>query len=619
MKVLSKIFLLLLSLQAFCQKTDAITVDSTGNVYVIFLKNDSTGVVYKGKHTTFTTDYVFAKDLTAFDLQFKGFSRFKIKATDHVHDCIVDAPKDTAIILPPTIPPGEVDIFPNPPNYQKNTYFVEPYTWDKAKHDKPKIVGMSGFDFAPMAANQKSLYEYGEWVQEYHSRKGHDVWSDNGTYFLKPKGYFTDLSTNLMDFDLRFPDFTTPKGKIVVMQPTPTREIDTYNYLKKGVSYAKGRMDQKGYSFVSDGWLIELGCPPAYDSRPDAKEIFDKWCNDVDGDKLLQSFISNVYYPNKDVGYVMLNWEHVGHRWNVRKDKIIRCLEYWKNSPHTAKMALWTVSSVSMGKPIFQGYGIDFSEILAFNGSIEQLRRKYGSYVSTDDTYAKYVEIAQIGGYMNYPIDDGLIHHYLFELLLNKKYTDKQVLWTFWVDQEFIDNFDLGWVRVNSKDGSYLAQVKPKVFPSVAFNVGVWSIVGDGFDCWSEPNYWTNKKEFWGWGSKDLNGNELPNKFDEYGSKYPSQPMKPVDWMMSGVWAMSENKDIIEAKTDWQFVTLPTKSYHEKSVLVAYKAKGNEALVLAYDGFCDADAKKQHLFSINNKNYSVKTYGRYTSVVRLKL
>lgn len=614
------ICLLLFSLYAFAQKTEILTTDSTGNVFVVFMKNDSIAVVFRGKHTAFTTDQIFAKNFTAFDLKFEGFSKFQIKKSESDLGVSIKPVIPIDTIITPSIV-GDTDVFPDT-KYQNTRYLLEPYTWNKVPDNKSKIKGMNGYDFSPIVANQKSLYEYGAWNQGYVSIQGErSIWiEDRAKYFLKPTGYKTNTSYHLMDFDLKFPDFTLPKGKIVIMQPTPKREIGVYNYLKKGVSYVKNKNDSQGYVFVSDQWLIELGCPYAYDKSPNAKAIFDKWCEDVDSDKLLQSFISHVYAPCKDYGYVMLNWEHVGTRWTVRKDKILRCLEYWQTHEHKAKMSLWTVSGISMGRPIFQGLGVDFSPLLEFNGTLEEFQKRYWQNVGIDFSYAKYVEVGHIGGYMNYPVEDGVIHHYLFELLLHRKYNpNKLILSTIWFDQEPINNFDLERVKVESVDGTYFAQVKPKVFPSIAFNWGVWSLVGDGLDCWSDPNYWTEDKRFWGWGAKDVNGNDLPIKGDEVGAKYPSQPMKNIDWMMSGVWAMSQNKDIIEYGSQWKFVTLPTKSYHEKSVLIAYKIKGSEVLVLGFDGFCNPDEVKEHKFDINGKEYKIKTHGRYTSVVRMNL
>lgn len=618
------LLLLLLSLSVIAQKNELISVDTTGKVYVLFIRADSVGVVYQGEKTAFTADGVYAYDLAAFNLKLKGFLRFDglQNSIDAVKKVV--KPKDSTTVIPIISPPfNESTIaFSKAKNYQNARYFIEPSDWGNVSATKATIANMQGFDFAPIEANQgDNMYQYREWNQNYITIGGRDIWQDgNKKYFIKPKGYKTDLSTNVFDFDVRFPDFTLPRGKIVVMQPTPKRERGVYNYLKKGVSFVKDRNDDKGFVFVSDGWLIDLGCPYAYDDRPDAKAIFDKWCNEVDADKLLESFLSNVYYPNRSKGYVMLNWEHVGHRWTVRKDKIMRCLEYWATHEHTAKMALWTVSGIGMGRPNFQGLNIDFSSMLTFDGSLSEFQKQYQNYVSIDFDYAKFVEIGHIGGYMNYPIDYGIIHHYLTELLLHRKFNKgKSLLWTFWVDQELINNFDLERVKVESTDGTYFAQVKPKVFPSVAFNVGVWSILGDGLDCWSDPNYWTNDKRFWGWGAIDENGKDLPNKHDEIGAKYPSQPMKAVDWIMSGVYSMSVNKDIIEAPTEWQFITLPTKSFYDKSVMIAYKLKGNEALVLALDAFGKIDGETNHSFSINNKNYELKTFGRFTSVVRLQL
>lgn len=616
------LLLLLLSISCFAQQKGIITNDTTGNVVVLFIRNDSVAVAYQGKYSAFTSDGIYAYDFSAFNMKVKGFMRY-----NGLKDSIEEAKKDVCgepekpnppiIIDPPTN--GITVAFPEPKNYGNARYFIEPLDYGNVSLKKGKIHNMQGFDFAPIEANQGSnIYEYKEWNQGFVSIKGRDVWVDgNKTYFIKPKGYNTDTKTNLMDFDVKFPDFTLPKNKIVVIQPTPKREIGVNNYLKKGVTYVKGKTDSQGFDFVSDDWLTDLGCPPAYTAT---QAQMDKWCNEVDSDKLLESFINAVYYPNRYKGYVMLNWEHVGYRWNVRKDKIIRCLEYWATHEHTAKMALWAVSGIQVSKSKFQGLNRDYTPLLEFEGTVEEFQDKFSDYATVDFSYAKFVEIGHIGGYMNYPTEEGIIPHYLTELLLHRKYNKgKTVLTTFWFDQELINNFNLEWLKVNGADGTYYAQVKPKIFPSVAFNIGVWSIVGDGLDCWSDPNHWTEDSRWWGWGAKDVNGNNLPNHFDEVNAKYPAQPMKAVDWMMSGVWAMSENKDIIDAPTEWTFIQLPTKAFYEKTVMIAYKVKGNEALVLALDGFGKIDNETKHEFMINGKKYDIKTYGRFTSVIRLKL
>lgn len=624
---MKKILFLLISFvffnRSYSQDLLPISVDSTGNVYVVFMRNDSIGVIYQGKNTFFTTDGSFAKNASAFELKLKGFSPF-----NKIYKNLSDVPTEKPPVVIPEEPEnGEnqvTNVFSKLDSYgySNPSYIIENDTWSKIKQSPKNIVGMQGYDFSPITANKLSQYKYGDWRQKYISISGKKtVWTEGiNTYYLKPKGYYTDTSTNLMDFDLRFPDFTPPAGRIVVMQPTPLREIGVANYLKKGVTHSKVLDNSSGYSFVSDAWLLDLGCPVAYTST---QEDMDKWCRDIDETVLLSSFINNVYYPNRFKGYVMLNWEAVGDRWKVRQDKIIKCLQYWHDNPHSAKMSLWTVSGIGIGRPKIQGDNIDYSFLLEFNGTLDEFSRTYSNYVSVDFTYAKYVEVAHIGGYQNYPIDDGVIHHYLINLLLHKKYNkEKEIVGTFWFDQEFIDNFELGWVRVENGNQDYLAQVKPKVPPSIAFAWGVFSTaIGDGLDCWSDPNFWIEDKKYWGWGSKDLLGKDLPNYFGPNVSKYPSQPMKNVDWMMSGVWAVSQNKDIVECDSEWKFVDLPSKSYYERKPVICYKMSQDkkELLILAYDGFCEADEVKSHTLDLGFTQIPVKTHGRFTSVIRHKL
>jgi hypothetical protein len=505
-------------------------------------------------------------------------------------------------------------------DFDNARYFLENEHSQRVSRTPLAITGMDGYDFAPIVANNKrDAWTFDGWKQEYISVEGNrDVWKDgNATYFLKPFGYKTDLSTNLMDFDLRFPEFTLPKNKFVIVQATPLRPT---NYLQKGVSFVKDTPGANGFSFVGDQWLYDLGCPMAHVTT---QEEMDKWCQNVNADKLLASFIDKVYNPNKDFGYVMLNWEAVNRRWNVRRDKIIRCLEYWSKNPHNAKLALWTVSGISIPRPIFQGINYDYTNLLNFRGDINGLSQQFKDWVSVDFDYAKYVEIGQIGGYQIYPNEDGIIHHYLTELFLHKKYNrTKTMLATIWHDQEPIANFGLDYVRVDYGGGSYLSQMKPRVTPSMAYNWGVWTLaVGDGFDCWSDPHYWSENKADWGGNAFDLNMQPLPLKYGEKASRYAVQPMKNIDWLMSGVWSVSANKDIIDDATAWRFAEAPSRSYNAKKVLIAYKlTKDNkEALVLALNSFGKTDGETTHNFFINSKMYQVKTYGRFTSVVRMSL
>ncbi len=599
-----------------------LTTDTTGKVYILFVRDDSIAVAYQGRHTSFTTDGLFAKDFSAFDLKLTGFLKFSGLKNNLSEFFQVEKKID------------EIKIDPEPITTQTKTkafsglrlsggkFIVESDNYSKLGTNEPTIDGMNGYDFAPIIAQPgEQPWDFKSWVQDYVSIPGaKSIWKDgNKTYFFKPSGYSTNVSYNLMDFDLRFPDFRLPNGKIIVMQPTPLREKYANNYLKKGVSFSKYAPEGKDYRFVGDKWLEELGCPTAYIST---QEQMDAWCSSVDADALLLNFINKVYSPNRNAGYVMLNWEAVGNRWNVDKWKITRCLEYWATHPHQAKLALWGVHPLIVSKPIFQYWGFDYTSLLKFDGTIDELREKYSAYVGLENDYSKLIDVIQLGGYQNQPSEDGVIHHYLTELLLNKKYyPNKSTLATIWHDVELIDNYDIGHVSVNYSLGTYQKAVKPKVTPSMAYNWGVWATaVGDGFDCWNEPYPWTEDKEAYGYFAYQ-DGKELPMKFGESASVYAAQPLKAIDWMMSGAWAVSQNADIIDTAGEWKWQTLPSESYSKKKLLLAYKLSRDRssALVLAYDNFGKVDGETIHSIEIEGKPYTIKTYGRYTSVVRINL
>lgn len=600
-----------------------LTSDSTGKIYVLFVRDDSIAVAYQGRQTAFTTDGLFARNFSAFDLKLTGFLKFsglKENLSDFTKSDVVVKEEDP-IIDGISVDSRTTNIYKNL-SLSGGKFIAESESYKKITNSVPIISGMSGYDFAPIIAQQgEKPWEFKNWVQDFVSIPGKkSVWKDeNKIYFLKPPNYETNTSYNLMDFDIRFPEFSLPTKKIVVIQPTPSREKGVNNYLKKGVSFSKYAPEGKDYKFVGDDWLYELGCPKAYVST---QSQMDAWCINVDADALLLNFINKVYSPNKNAGYVLLNWEAVGVRWNVEKWKIVRCLEYWATHEHKAKLALWGVHPLYISKPIFQSWGFDYSTLLNFQGSIDELRLKYLQYVSTENDYSKQIDVIQIGGYQNQPSEDGVIHHYLTELLLNKKYyPDKPAIATIWHDVELIDNFELGYVNVNYSGGTYQKSIKPKITPSQAYNWGVWATaVGDGLDCWNEPYPWTEEKEYYGYYAYQ-NGKELPVKFGENASIYAAQPLKVIDWIMSGVWAISQNKEIIEATGEWKWKELPSASYHKKEVLIAYKLNQEQtsALVLAYDNFGKIDSETTHHLNIHGKDYSVKTYGRFTSVIKLNL
>ena len=120
------------------------------------------------------------------------------------------------------------------------------------------------------------------------------------------------------------------------------------------------------------------------------------------------------------------------------------------------------------------------------------------------------------------------------------------------------------------------------------------------------------------------------NRFGKNLSSYPFQSQKNIDWLMAGVWAMSMNKDILEANTpieypdvilpDGRTITgdnkLPTEAYIRGFPLVMKKRDDNSTDILytAYWGHNAANKAVKLLV----EGHEIIIKGQYTSVVRVK-
>ncbi|MFB0909123.1 MAG: hypothetical protein QMB03_12785, partial [Spirosomataceae bacterium] len=185
-------------------------------------------------------------------------------------------------------------------------------------------------------------------------------------------------------------------------------------------------------------------------------------------------------------------------------------------------------------------------------------------------------------------------------------------------NQELVGDFPL----TRRDYANYYCYIKPAVFPQTMFNWGVWTVaVGDGFDCWYDPWYVTNDISQNGFNCFNSREKDLPIALP---AQYPHSPLKNVDDLMAGVWAVSQHKDIIEAKTNWRFIQTPDESLFGRKPMIAYKfsEKASEALVLIYDAF-SGETVTEHQTTIQlpdgtNKPLNVKTFGTRTSVMRVK-
>jgi hypothetical protein len=476
--------------------------------------------------------------------------------------------------------------------------------------------GLTGYDYNPIIFEQGTKpWEFGDWVQT-------DVYTSGGFGSAQSPAravgpdYAIDTTTRLFEFDVKFPEFKLPDGKIVVMDAETERS--SVGMLKRGVTFAKNTTDiSKRVIFISDGWLHAIGCPPAYTSPQD----FQEWLRNTSADRILQSFQRQTS-KYRDYGYLMLNWEAV--MFNVPDDqrfKLTNCLRWYSEQNYHAKLAAWMQTGFATSRVQLEGdFNLaDYAGIYNFSGTEAEFRKRYTRFSGQPD-YARYLDVLQVGGYQNFATNDGIIHHYVLEYLANKKfYPTKNVLASVWHDQEHLGNWKL--TPVTPAGADYVFWNKPAAFNQTMWNWGVWTVAfGDGKHTWSDPVKWTNTITDYPFGAKTFDGRPLQGT---PGKMFARNNLKNIDWMMRGVWEVSQHKDIIDAPTKWQFTVDPAISYQKRELLMAYKLSrdGTEALVLALDMF-GGEGVNEHVFpqppySFSGKNFT--TNGTWTSVIRVKL
>jgi hypothetical protein len=531
---------------------------------------------------------------------------------------------ETEIITPPVVvgkkyvEPKSYDVFSRValPAQNNSQYYLGADQLEAG--DKSKMDGLAGFNYFPLVVLQgKQRWDVKEWKQDFvFTADPVTTFTDNNsTYYFRPQ-YDADNTSQLADFDLKFPDFKLPSGKMTVMQMTNERQKQLKNYTNKGITYALETDVSKRYAFVSDDWLYELGCPQAYQS---SQKDFDEWLRVTPANSILESFKRRII-PFKDYGYIMLNWEAVANRaFGEHREKIKDCLRWYKQQKYNAKLSAWNETPIKISRIQMEqdSRAADYTGAVNYTGLLADFREKYKRRIQYHgDDYAKNLDVLHVGGYMNYPTNFSTIHHYILEFQLNKKfYPGKTILATIWPTQELIGDFPLG----RRDFSNYYCWIKPAVFPQTMFNWGVWSVaVGDGFDCWFDPVYSTNDKTKQGF---DCFRN---GRLKQSNPEYPHNSLKNVDDLMAGVWAVSIHKDIIDAKTSWVWNMTADESLFSKKPLVATKlsADGKEMLILLYDAF-NGEKITEH-FVLKPLNFGgggamIKAFGTRTSVVRVKL
>lgn len=262
--------------------------------------------------------------------------------------------------------------------------------------------------------------------------------------------------------------------------------------------------------------------------------------------------------------------------------------------------------------------------------------------LAVDDFYAKNADVLFIGGYLNYPTNFGYVHHFLIQHMLNKMYfPEKKSILSWWNHQEYVGDFARTLTSFESEGGRFInKEIKPMVFPDAMHNASMWShAFCDGGDLWSEPYARLEDERYLGASTEayDEKGRKLKTQFKpKSNAQHVFQNHQNIDRWESAKWAVSQQRDIINAETTWEFVSskrvgdrgytrgqevLPSVSLYKKTPLVAAKKSedGSEVILMVYDAWADPTRSQVINVLVGQREVSVEVFGRYTSLVRLEL
>lgn len=527
-----------------------------------------------------------------------------------------------------------------------------------------------GFDLNPMSGQTSvigSFEPFTNWDQSYLTVPGvlNNVVSEgNKTYFFSPPGYIPDYTTPMFDFHLRFPEFALPAGKTVVMESgigirdSYGTQFDTASgfsqlrfdrplhvaMLSRGVTHVKDLQDtrpQNTMKFLGDAWLLAVGYPAdGYTPAPDHTQRVIQWANSTpvqvvfDYWKLIHlqdpngtEYIGNVSYYLWDFE---LPWAWIivtPNHFKQFMDLVYQEVEL--NFPNL-QVSVWRKASLKPlnFSPTYNYFNV-FNTVKNSNFTPQQLK---DYMLSTPIAQANALRIwdglfdspavQQVSFYQSFLRSRENPAQLIFEYLINKKASPRsKVLLIYWSDIETVEGGDFGTITKNITVNGNTRPInfKPRVGNSTMQTMGVWSVAfADGVDLWEIVAWNPDLRE---WLYRDPLypvQNKLPNG-------YPYIPIKNIDWFMRGVWAVSVNRDIIDASTQWNFVNNNAWVLHSNDEIqdpvIGWKLSqsGSEALVIISDFSEKNPDFKIHNVIINGAMHQVKTYYRFTTVCRIQL
>mgnify|MGYP003588413393 CR=1 FL=1 len=526
----------------------------------------------------------------------------------------------------------------------------------------------TGFNFMMMAAQidiPRDFNTFSVWQQAPLNIPGtaNNVFKKGRiSYFFKPFGYLDDFATPLFDFHRLFPTFTLPQGRLMVLESGVGRR-DFYNntfntstgyaplvfdrqahlaMLQRGVTHVKDLQDtnpQNTMKFLGDAWLLAVNYPSdGYNPLPDhldrvllwsqtqsVQSIFDYWVVVHLSDPNSSEFIGNISYYLWDFE---LNWAWpivAAAHFKAFMDLLYDYIEV--NYPNLL-IAIWRKSAYKVRNFSDTVNLYDVFNYLNTNTITPAQAKTYldSTIIAANDGFT-YTEglydtkgVQQVGFYQTFLRSRENPAYYLLEYIINKKVSpESKVLLIYWSDIETVIgcDFKLSNVVLTLNGNTRTIPVKPRVGNSAMQSLAIWSMAfGDGADLW-EIVRWNDDPREWNF-LDPVPGNVLPNS-------YPYSSLKGVNWFMAGVWAVSENKDIVEANTPWNFVNNSAwvlfSNAEFQDPLIAWKlsSDGTKAMVLISDFTRRLPELRDHTININGNNYTVQTYYRFTSVARIDL
>jgi len=489
----------------------------------------------------------------------------------------------------------------------------------------------------------------------------------NRTYYVRPPGFQNDGTSNMFDFYRLFPQFQLPENKLVVIEPGVGRR-DTYGstfdtsagfgplltdkaahraMISRGASHVRDIEDtnpQNTMKFLGDAWLLELNYPSdGTNPLPDHNDRVQTWCNTTTPSQILSTWINvHLSSPSSEnyvgnITYYLWNFE-LPQAWPsvdpTHFNSFVSLLyAYIETTVPGLQIAIWRYAAARLQNfsDVTNLY-TQFNYLLTNPGLTSTQAKDYidSSVIGLNNGivykpgFFNTKAVLQVGFYQTYFRSRENPLAFLMPYIINKRLSPQsKVVSIYWPDIEGVPDSDFTLANVtNTVNGNTRTiAVKPRVGFSAMQTLGAWSVAFmDGIDLWEIVRWNPDDREFlyrdpfW----NVPGGNALPNT-------WPYLTLKGIDWMMCGVWAVSQNKDIIDASTPWNFVNNSAfvlfSNAEFQDPLIGWKLSqdGTKALVMITDFTARNPTLRTHTVTIGGNNYQVKTYYRYTSVVRIDL